>query len=166
MPSPGLNPNEILQHLSRLPIFASLTREESLTVLQKCQAALYPASHVLFREGQRGDTLAIIIRGAVRVTARAPDGVDVELAILKEGALVGEMNAVDPMARAATATAQSDTIVLIVAKQTLDDLVASGHPAASHILMTLLESLCSRYRNMYHRIDQVFAARLAQASAE
>jgi CRP-like cAMP-binding protein len=163
--TPSLTPADILPHLSKLPIFASLSREDGLSVVQRCQAAFYPAGHVLFREGQVGDSLAIVVRGLVRVTGRAADGVEVELANLKEGQLVGEMNAIDPLARAATATAQIDTIALIVGKQTLMDLIQSGHPAAAHILRTILESLCHRYRATYLRIDQVFASRLGQADS-
>jgi CRP/FNR family transcriptional regulator, cyclic AMP receptor protein len=164
MSTPALNPQDVLQMLNRLPIFASLSNEDAHSAVQHCQAAFYPAGHVLFREGQRGDSLALVIRGTVRVTGHAPDGVDVELAILRDGAMVGEMNAIDPMVRAATATAVTDTIALIVAKETLDELIATNHPAAPQIMRTILESLCQRYRAMYARIDQVFSARLSQAA--
>ena len=158
-----MNPQEVLGMLRRLPIFASLTNDEALAVAEQCRLAVWRPGGVLFREGDHGDTLMIVLKGEIQVSCRSDDGVMVQVALLREGDVIGEMAVLDPAPRAATAMALTHTIVLMIDARTLDQLIDINQPAASQIMRTILALLSKRLRLMDERIEQVFSARLKDA---
>lgn len=161
-----LQPHEILSMLNRLPIFASLTNEEALSVARRCQYAVYRAGSTVFREGERGDTLMILLAGRLQVSCRGEDGVNVQVAELEPGSVIGEMAVIDPAPRAASAYAPEETVVLIIDSETLDDLVDDRNPAASQIMRTILFLLARRFRTMDHRVESLFVHRLGEQAEE
>ncbi|MFD3191355.1 Crp/Fnr family transcriptional regulator [Sedimentitalea sp. HM32M-2] len=64
---------------------------------------------VLFEQGDEGDALYAIIKGAVEFSVLAMDGRKLTLDMMRPGALFGEITLFDPGMRTATATAVQDT---------------------------------------------------------
>ena len=60
---------------------------------------------VLFREGERGDRLYILISGKIKLGRSSSDGRENLVAIVGPGEMFGELSMFDPAPRSATATA-------------------------------------------------------------
>jgi CRP/FNR family cyclic AMP-dependent transcriptional regulator len=152
---------QILERAGNVTLFSSLSEAELHAVLLQCQIALYLEGRTVFREGALGDSLMVVLQGDISLRCAGDDGVTVEVATLGEGAVLGEMAVIDPAPRAATAVATSSTVLLIMQKDTLDQLIASDHPAATKVLQQLLRLLANRFRTMEDRIEELFASRLS-----
>jgi len=151
---------QIFERARALPLFASLSEAELQAVLMQCQIALYLENKIIFREGAHGDSLMVLLEGDISLRCAAEDGVTVEVAVLGQGAVLGEMAVIDPAPRAATAVARSNAVLLIMQKDTLDQLIATDHPAAPKVLQQVLQLLAARFRTMEDRIEELFESRL------
>ncbi len=153
--------DQILDRVRSQPLFEELSEEETRRLLMQCQIALYLKGKVIFREGALGDSLMVVLQGDVSLRCEAERGVTVEVATISDGAVLGEMAVIDPAPRAAAAVATSNTVLLIMSKATLDELIASAQPAAAKLLRHILRLLARRFRTMDDRIEELFASRLA-----
>ena len=151
---------QIFDRARGLPLFASLSEAELQSILLQCQIALYLRGRIVFREGAMGDSLMVVLQGAISLRCAAEDGVTVEVATLGEGAVLGEMAVIDPAPRAASAVAAANTVLLIIQKDTLDQLIATDHPAAPKVIHQVLMLLAGRFRTMEDRIEELFESRL------
>ena len=84
-------------------------------------------SEVIFREGDEGSCLYIILSGAVSITKKGDDGTPLELARLEEGEILGEMSHFDELPRSATATACGVTQLLVFSRANFS-LIFQLHP--------------------------------------
>ena len=69
---------------------------------------------VLWKEGDPGDHVVLLLEGRLEVTHQTPDGEEVTIRHLYPGAVVGEMAALDGQARSATVRAHSASRVLLI----------------------------------------------------
>ena len=92
------------------PLFDGL-RAESLSGLA-ASLTLHEAvrGEMLFREGDSGTTLHVILAGAIKISMAAAGGRETVLAVLGPGDVFGELALFDPGPRTATATVVSDTV--------------------------------------------------------
>ena len=84
----------------------------------------FPAGTVLFREGDPGREMFVIVSGRVRISKRVRD-VEKAMTTLPAGEFFGEMAILNDRARSATATVLEDAELLVVGPETFDGLV--GH---------------------------------------
>jgi CRP-like cAMP-binding protein len=73
----------------------------------------YPKDSMFFAEGEPGDELYIIQKGAVKIS-KIVDNHEVLLAVLRGGDIFGEMALLEQKPRAANAVAHEDCIVMVV----------------------------------------------------
>jgi CRP-like cAMP-binding protein len=98
----------------------------------------------LFREGDAGDKLYIVMDGRVRISKFIPGIGEEALAILGRGEFFGEMALIDDQPRSADAWAhEGDATVLAIDRSVLQE-VLSMDPAASLQFLNLLCRLISR----------------------
>ncbi|HXV35898.1 MAG TPA: cyclic nucleotide-binding domain-containing protein [Myxococcota bacterium] len=63
-----LSPIEIALHLKSLPLFEELTTRQLMNLANEVHEQRHPAGVTIFREGEPGDCLYLIVEGQVRVT--------------------------------------------------------------------------------------------------
>ena len=80
------------QFLERLALFSDLDAGELRELAEAAQVVQYPASALIFREGEAGDCAYVVVRGSVQVFAIDRNGDEVVLAQLKELDHVGEQS--------------------------------------------------------------------------
>lgn len=109
----------------------------------------YKPGEVLFEEGTKGRELFIIAEGKVGVYKNTPDGI-IELAIIENSGIIGEMSLLDNMPRSATVKAISPTKVTIVNEGVF-------HAALEKVpvwLTSIVKIVVSRLRDTNKRVDQ------------
>lgn len=128
--------------LRTVPLFATLPASTLLPVANLCTEQDLGAGEILFREGDLGDAIFVIVRGMVIIER---DGE--KLAELGAGECVGEMAALDWQPRSATVVADKPTVLIRLDRHDMLDLLLD-HPILAE---KLAEVLVARVRNS-HRV--------------
>ena len=96
-----------------------------------------PRGGVLFREGERGDRLYVIVTGKMKLGRSSADGRENLVAVLGPGELLGELTVFDPGERNATATAVANTELIGLGHEQLAGFLAE-HPQVAKALLAAL----------------------------
>ena len=121
---------------------------------------------MLFREGDRGETLYVIGDGKIKLGRTSPDGRENLVAILGPGEMFGELSLFDPGPRTMTATAVADTELLGLGQESLLRIISS-RPEVPRVLLGALARRLRRTNE--HLADLVFTdvpGRVAKALLE
>jgi len=105
------------------------------------------AGKELFREGDAGDGLYLVVAGEVNVIKLSAEGEHV-LAKLGAGAVLGEMSLITSDARSATGRATATTVVLHLPAAAFRSLLDAGSAAALKIGCAIAETLARRLAAM------------------
>lgn len=139
-----------IEHAAALKAMA-LCRSLSATELEAIAAIVetrnVAAGKDLFREGDAGDGLFLVISGEINVTKLAPGGEHL-LARLGPGSVLGEMSLVTADARSATGRATVDTKVLHMPAAGFRALLATDSVAAHKVVAAIAELLARRLATM------------------
>jgi CRP-like cAMP-binding protein len=141
--------------LTQSPLFRNLDEAERAQVLIIGDIRSFPAGQVLFREGDPGAGLFIVMKGSVRISKQSPSGEEA-LAVLESPAFFGEMALIDNSARAADAIANEDSILFFIPLPGLRALIEAQHRIALKILYALCEVLAQRLRETNERYMSIF----------
>ena len=124
---------ELLKQLLKVPIFSGLTSTEATEFFEVALELTEPKGKVLFREGEPGDALVVILEGELSVSRKG-----VELARLSAGSVAGEMSLFDETApRSATATVVSEARLLKVPLRRVQRLLKTDNVAALKVVANL-----------------------------
>ena len=141
--------------LTRSPLFRNLDEAERAQILMIGQVRQVPAGEVIFREGDAGDGLFIVLKGSVRISKRSATGEEA-LAVLEPPAFFGEMALIDLAARAADAIANEPSELFFIPLQDLRSLIEVQHKIALKLLYALCEVLAQRLRETNERYMSIF----------
>ena len=141
--------------ISTCPLFRNLDPDERAQILTIGEPRCYRAEQVIFREGEPGDGLFILVSGSVRISKRSATGEEA-LAILEPNAFFGEMALIDFLPRAADAIANTTTDVFFIPLADLRVLLEENHQLAMKVLFALCEVLTQRLRETNDRFMSVF----------
>ena len=127
-----------------VPIFKEL-RDDFLVRLASIMDELsFPAKHTIFKEGQEGRSLYIVVSGRVRVHLS-----DQDLAQLEKGACFGEMSLFDAEPRSASVTTLETCECLVLTQQQLYDAIDE----TPGIALNIIRLLSRRIRELNQRIN-------------
>jgi CRP-like cAMP-binding protein len=133
--------------LKNMALCRSLTAAEFDAIDAIVESRTIPAGKELFREGDAGDGLYLLVSGEINVIKHSPEGEHL-LAKLEAGAVLGEMSLITSDARSATGRAVGDAIVLRLPAAGFRALIDSGSTAALKIACAIAEVLARRLAAM------------------
>jgi signal transduction histidine kinase len=99
--------------LRRVPLFKALTDAELTSLAEASVQRPFAAGQLIFRQGDRGDALYVVLTGSVRLF-KTEDGREFELGIERAGDFFGEMSLFDGAPRSASAMAAEESSLLVV----------------------------------------------------
>lgn len=109
----------------------------------------------VFREGEKGDKLYIVLDGRVRISKFIPGVGEEALAVLDRGDFFGEMALIDDKARSADAKAhEGDATVLSIDRATLNEILSMDPHASLQFLNLLCRMISRRLREINEKIVQ------------
>ena len=117
----------------RTPLFSDLTRDELLAVIGKVKHQIISPGVFVFQEGDRGDSIYIVVSGELDIIARDKKGNNVVLATLKEGDFFGEFGFFSNARREASVRATTPASILEIVKSDIDDIIAR-HKRVAEVL--------------------------------
>lgn len=134
--------------IRRVPAFADLTDDELDTVLATLKARRGNPGDVLFRQGDPGESLVIVLDGelAVRVDGN-------EVARLGRGEVVGEVAFVDAQPRSATIETVTGATVIELTRSAVATLRRSAPRVARGLHRNILLDVARRLREAGERLS-------------
>jgi CRP/FNR family cyclic AMP-dependent transcriptional regulator len=134
--------------LEGVSMFSSLPVEERRACERRCSWRSYRRGEEVIDCDSSSRDVFFVIEGSVRVINQSPSGREVTLADLQAGDLFGELAAIDGEPRSASVVATSESVVAVMAGETLCRVI-SDHPA---VALAMLKRLASMIRNSTARI--------------
>jgi CRP/FNR family cyclic AMP-dependent transcriptional regulator len=135
---------ELLRHVS---IFKDLDDGELAEVAEVCKEETFVSSEYIFREGEAGNRLYLIVDGDVRISRNVPGSGEEALAVLKKGALFGEMAVFDRSERSTDAISNGGTTVLTIARPDFEMLLDFNRELAYKVQWACIRLLSARLRS-------------------
>lgn len=129
--------------ISRAALFSGLRASRVLDLARHAFVQCLEAGDVLFREGDRGNSLYVVARGHLRLSTTDAEGHEHTLARLGPPATFGELAVFDRRPRSATAEATEASEVVGVPGKALRD----AYRADPDLADTLLHSLAALVRS-------------------
>ena len=111
------------------------------------------AGQVLIREGDLGDWMLIILSGTVDVSKQTEEGdKPSRLAVVKQGAALGEMSMLDAAPRYASCTAIESVEAAVLTRAAVAQLIQSHPMTGAKLLVKLTQLLAQRLRNTSNQL--------------
>lgn len=98
------------------PFFWDFSDEELKKIFQISSKKVFKKGEVVFQEGTMGNKMFIIISGEIRITKQFNSNEETILNQLKPGDCLGEMGVIGSTPRFATATTESDCILIAISE--------------------------------------------------
>jgi CRP-like cAMP-binding protein len=127
--------------LRRAGIFQGVDPESVDALADEFQVVDAARGTVLFREGEPGDSLFIVLSGKVKLGRRSSDGRENLVAIMGPSDQFGELSLFDPGPRTATATVVTDARVAKLPKAALQKWVQDRPQIAMQLLRVVARRL-------------------------
>lgn len=137
-----------LKHSS---LFSAVTTRELEVVAMVAEEVRYGPGEIIVREGEVGDSMFLIKKGAVRISKVVSAGGTAKLAELSAGECFGEMSVIDEEVRSASVVAVSECSLLRISKEALLDVVLD----APLLGVELLKIFVKRVRKANQRIQEL-----------
>ena len=139
---------EIVELLARVPVFATLDREDLERVAALAVPRAFEPGQVVFREGDASDTCYVVRSGSARAVREHPDGRTITLATFGPGDIFGELAMFEDERRSATVEAVQATEAVAVLGPDMRRLMVE-HPQIS---VRLVIALGRRLRDTNERL--------------
>jgi len=148
----GTLSRHVLEWRQAAAILEDLTPQEADTLGSLMPRLRARAGQVLIREGEVGDWMLLLLSGTVDVTKVGHSGGVSRLAVIKQGAAVGEMSMLDSAPRYATCVAIDDVQAGVLTRGVIARLIQE-HPAiGAKLLVKLTQLLAQRLRNTSNQL--------------
>ena len=107
-------------------------------VVQRCE---FQAGDVIFKKGDPGDAMYVIVRGQVKVVLPSGDGNEALLATMDDGDFFGELSLIDGEPRSATIVALQHTETIVLHRDGFQDFLRETPEVAIEMLQALSRRL-------------------------
>ena len=130
--------------LKTVDLFQDIPGELLSQVSQISKAKNYDNGETIFRDGDVGDSMFIVLEGKISITKG-----DKEIALLDKGASLGEMALLDNENRSANAIAKEDSILLKINQDVFYELMESN----ADIMKQIIKLLTGRIRTANAKLE-------------
>jgi CRP-like cAMP-binding protein len=117
----------------------ALPPDPSARLQSAVQRKQFSPGEVVFKKGDPGDALYVILRGQVRVVLPSDDGNEALIATMDDGDFFGELSLIDGQPRSATIIATQPTDTIVLRREGFQDFL-KAHPEAAIDMLTALST--------------------------
>ena len=140
-----------LELIRRVPLFALLTSSQAEAVADAVIKRRYKRGETIVEQGEKTNTLYIILTGRIRVVTSDKRGREVILATLNPGDYIGEMSLIDNEPHSATVRAEVQTDMLILGRTEFGRCL----PENSSLSYAIMRGLVARLRSADRQIESL-----------
>ena len=169
-PWTGPDPVALRAALERVPLFRDLGAAEIDALARSVTRSTYDRGDTIFREGDPGDALFVVLDGRVRISNESETGIEAILVTLRPGEFFGSLALLDGAPRSATATALDAVDILVLPRDAFLGLIDEVPAIREHVLVALAKEIrrLTAHVEELHFLDIAgrLAARLARLADE
>lgn len=122
--------------LKNVPLFSTMPPDTLAWVAEAADEVNFPSGQLIFEKGSQGDSMYVIADGSVRIH----DGGQT-LANLPQGAFFGELSILDGETRSASATAESDCLLLVIRQASFHRILSKQFDVTESLLKILVRRI-------------------------
>ena len=148
MPADPISLTDKILYLKKIEIFSDLSINELAAVASVTEEVFFDEGATVFNEGERGDTLFLIVEGEVVVVKDCRADQQIELDSIGPGEYFGEMSLFGDDRRSATIRVKKAARFLTLHKQELQEIVREFPQIALHVCRVL----SMRIRHLHTKI--------------
>lgn len=130
------------------PIFRDMTIDERQEVLSLLVSVSFTKGKLIIKEGDKNQSLWILVHGRCEVVKSAKKGQERQLAILEPGAVFGEMSFFESAPHSASIRALTEVEVMRLSREQYERLRQSQSGAACKIASSVISVIAQRLRRM------------------
>jgi len=134
---PHLSEKDLLNVSTRCKSFVSLTPDVISLIFERCREARFERGSALMHQGDRGDSLMVLLEGSANVTSHGFRNGTESIARLKEFDVLGEMALLTGEDRTVDVFAETPVRALVLDVDEFQD-VATKHPEVGMVLTHLM----------------------------
>lgn len=138
--SDRINPAE-LERLSQSFLFAELPKKRLSAALENCQCLRIPEKKEVYRRGETGNEMCIVLSGGVKVSTLSVDGKEIIFDLLSEGDFFGELSLLDGHPRTATVTTLVPSVLVVLERNFFMPFLEDNPATAIRLLHILAHRL-------------------------
>ena len=127
--------------LRRAPLFTALDEAAAVSLRASMDTVKIAKGSILFKEGDEGEHLYVIIDGKLKLGTSSGDGRENLLSILGPGEMFGELSLFDPGPRTSTATAVTDSKLLSLSHEKVIPWLRQNPEVSLQLLTRLSQRL-------------------------
>jgi len=135
-----------LDRLREIGLFGGLGDDVLKEFVLTLEASELAAGSVVFREGESGRDLHVILEGEVEVLRRSKRGHETRMAILGPGDWFGEMSVLDVLPRSATTRVLAPTRLIRLTAHDLDVLYRKDTRSYALLVLNIAREISRRLR--------------------
>ena len=125
----------------RAPLFTALDEAAAASLRASMDAVKIAKGSILFKEGDDGEHLYVIVDGKLKLGTSSGDGRENLLSILGPGEMFGELSLFDPGPRTSTATAVTDAKLLSLSHEKVIPWLKQNPEVSLQLLTRLSQRL-------------------------
>jgi len=135
-------------------LFESLTERDRVDLGHFMHERRYASGETLCTRGEHGNTMVVVVQGALSAVVPGADNLPREIAHLSQGGVFGEMFCIDPAPRPATVVASEETTVLELGRDDLVKMRQTAPRAAAALISAVFHDVLKRLRSVDDRIGR------------
>jgi CRP/FNR family cyclic AMP-dependent transcriptional regulator len=140
-----------LECLSQCFLFADLPPKSVSAALKDCQCLRLPEKKEIYRRGESGEEMCVVLSGGVKVSTLSADGKEIIFDLLSAGDFFGELSLLDGGPRTATVTTLVPSVLAIINRSFLIPFLENNPTIA----IRLLHILANRLRTVDTFLEEV-----------
>ena len=148
-----------MAELRKIPVFASLSTADAALFLSLMEVRPAARGVPLFKEGDAGEGLYVILEGRVSITKRNAKGGEREVATLEVHEVFGEMDLISDRPHNSGAKGQQACRLLFLPKQAFQDLLRKGNAGAASMVVYFARVLAGRLDANNKRMLEILEGR-------
>jgi CRP-like cAMP-binding protein len=139
-------------------VFSGLSDQEFDLIYGTMRQRVLEKGELLYRQGDPGDSMAVLADGGLIVRVERPDGSMIDIERVQPGEILGEMTCVSPSVRSANVEATLESsglkrnIVYELDRNTLNSIQQNAPRIATQILGGIITLVTTRLRGLDKRI--------------
>ncbi len=134
--------------LENIPLFSALGAEDLEAIAKQAVTKTFPKGNIVINEGDRTDSLYVILSGKVKVFLTDENHKEVIVDIQRSGDYFGELALLDEAPRSASVMTMEPCTFLVVSKSAFDRYLTHNPQVALNVMKGLAERLRATTENV------------------
>jgi CRP/FNR family cyclic AMP-dependent transcriptional regulator len=146
-----------VEKLQHNPFFEEFAETEIQQLLKVSELHTFKPGDYVLREGDASHHICIIVSGRISIGKTLYAGDEKELGVLEEGEFFGEMGFLDESPRSASASCLDKAAVLIIDRNSFDQLANRRPTIAFKLMRKIARTLSNRLRISNDLVEGIFS---------